>query len=177
MSIKSRLFILCLLPTVVIVALSVNLANDFKTRLYTYQLVSEKNETIALLAEFSSHLSIVLNQRLNGQSATKSITHAQQTMDAIAKTAHTAEHNHYGISHSTQASSYIEELRSLLQELTALDRNSTIEFGQLIYTVYHDFLAEVHSAESHAASLTVHKLDLVLSDLSWLYFGWNKRLG
>ncbi len=174
MSIKSRLFILCLLPTVVIVAFSVNLANDFKTRLYSYQLVSEKNETIALLAEFSNHLSIALNQRLNGQSAIKSITHAQQTMDAIATTAHTAEHNHYGISQSTLASSYIEELRSLLQELTTLDRNSTIELGQLIYTVYHDLLAEVHSAESYAASLTVHKLDLVLSDLSWLYF-WMEQ--
>ncbi|KLN65113.1 hybrid sensor histidine kinase/response regulator [Vibrio sp. VPAP30] len=174
MSIKSRLFILCLIPTLVIIAFSANLAKDFQDRLHSYQLVDEKNETITLLAEFSHHLYVALNQRLAGQNANASINRAQQTMALIAKTAHTSDHVHHGIQTPNQASSFIEELQYLLPELVNSDSASTIELGQLIYTIYHDLLVEVHSLESHGTSLSVHHLDLVLSDLSWLYF-WMER--
>lgn len=174
MSIKSRLFILCLIPTLAILAFSANLARDFQSRLHSYQLVGEKNDSISLLTEFSHHLYVAFNRRLNGQSANAAVTRAQQTMSMIAQTAHTSDHVHHGIQTSNQANSYIEELQYLLPELLTSDSASTIELGQLIYTIYHDLLVEIHSLESHEASPSIHSLDIVLSDLSWLYF-WMER--
>lgn len=174
MSIKSRLFILCLIPTLAILAFSANLAKDFQGRLHNYQLVGEKNDTISLLTEFSHHLYVAFNRRLNGQSANSAVMRAQQTMLIIAQTAHTSEHVHHGIQTSNHANSYIEELQYLLPELLSSDKASTIELGQLIYTIYHDLLVEIHRLESHEASPLIHSLDIVLSDLSWLYF-WMER--
>lgn len=174
MSIKSRLFILCLIPTLAILAFSANLAKDFQGRLHSYQLVGEKNDTISLLTEFSHHLYVAFNRRLNGQSANSAVMRAQQTMLIIAQTAHTSEHVHHGIQTSSHANSYIEELQYLLPELLSSDKASTIELGQLLYTIYHDLLVEIHRLESHEASPLIHSLDIVLSDLSWLYF-WMER--
>ncbi|EGA65516.1 hypothetical protein VIBR0546_14560 [Vibrio brasiliensis LMG 20546] len=174
MSIKSRLFILCLIPTLVIIAFSASLARDFQSRLHSYQLVNEKNSSIALLTEFSHHLSSALSKRLNGQSAATSIRMAQELLVHISQTAHTEKHDHHGQHTVSYTLSYIEELQQLIPEVESADPESTVEVGRLIYTVYHDLIMEIQSLTSHEASITIHNLDLVLSDLSWLYY-WMER--
>ncbi|MGY5612590.1 ATP-binding protein [Vibrio brasiliensis] len=174
MSIKTRLFILCLIPTLVIIAFSANQAKDFQGRLHSYQLVDEKNTTINLLTEFSNHLSTALNKRLNGQSASTSINMGQELLQLVAVTAHTENHDHHGKPTVNQALSYIEELQQLMPELESASPESTVEIGRLIYTVYHDLIMEVQSLASHNSSIAIHSLDLVLSDLSWLYY-WMER--
>ena len=174
MSIKTRLFILCLVPTLVILAFSAIQVKGFQNRLHSYKLVDEKNSAINLLTEFSSHLSMALNKRLNGQNATTSINLAQELLELVAVTAHTEKHVHHGIHVSNQALSFIEELQYLLPELESSDPESTVEIGRLIYTVYHDLIMEIQSLASHESSIAIHKLDLVLSDLSWLFY-WMER--
>lgn len=174
MSIKIRLLILCLIPTLVIIAFSANLARDFQGRLHSYQLVDEKNRSINHLTDFSHHLYSALHKRLSGQNATTSIKMMQELLVLVSQTAHTEKHDHHGKETANQTSSFIEELQHLIPELESSDPESTVEVGRLIYTVYHDLLMEIHSLTSHESSVTIHNLDLVLSDLSWLYY-WMER--
>lgn len=174
MSIKNRLLILCLIPTLVIVSFSTNVVRDFQNKLHSYQMVSEKADAISLLAEFSHHLYVALHKRLNGLNADEAISNAQQLMERVSQVAHTSDHVHHGKQSPTSAGSYIEELQYLLPEISESSHEATVEIGQLIYTVYHDLLVEVNGQESHEASIKIHHLDLVLSDLGWLYF-WMER--
>ena len=55
-SIKSRLLILCLIPTLVIVALSVHLVRQVQVKLHSNLVVSEKFESLKYLTQLTSHL-------------------------------------------------------------------------------------------------------------------------
>nr|WP_239424271.1 ATP-binding protein [Vibrio galatheae] len=137
--------------------------------------MSEKNETITLLAEFSHQIYVALNRRLNGQSARTAIDRAQLTLTLVADVAHKTTHIHHGIQTPNQAVSFIEELQFILPELLTSDTTATLEIGQLIYTIYHDLLVELRSLESTETSMSIQNLDLILSDLSWLYFWMEKE--
>lgn len=167
MSIKSRLLILCLLPTIVIILLSANLVNQLQGRLHSYQLVDEKNAAINLLAEFSKHSYSALSRQLNGQLSQTSIALATQALQQLTRLERERDRDSNTIS-------YIEELTQLFPELSMAGREETIELGRLIYTVYFDLYASVLSRDNINLSSEVHKLDLIISDLSWLHF-WMGR--
>ena len=155
MSIKSRLLILCLLPTIVIILLSANLVNQLQGRLHSYQLVDEKNAAINLLAEFSKHSYSALSRQLNGQLSQTSIALATQALQQLTRLERERDRDSNTIS-------YIEELTQLFPELSMAGREETIELGRLIYTVYFDLYASVLSRDNINLSSEVHKLDLTL---------------
>ncbi|MFB9215770.1 hybrid sensor histidine kinase/response regulator [Vibrio sinaloensis] len=167
MSIKSRLLILCLLPTIVIILLSANLVNQLQGRLHSYQLVDEKNAAINLLTEFSKHNYSALSRQLNGQQNQTYVALANQTLQQLLALEKISDREASSVS-------YIEELMQLFPELSKAGREETIELGRLIYTVYYDLYASVLSRDNINLSTDVHKLDLIISDLSWLHF-WMER--
>ncbi|MCG9677436.1 ATP-binding protein [Vibrio sp. Isolate24] len=173
-SIKSRLLILCLIPTLVIILFSANAVTRIQDRLHSYAVISEKNQTLRHLSAFSKYVYQALNHRMEGQNAALVLGMAQQSLNLAAEVAHTEEHVHHGIRDSNHTLSYIEELNELIPELATVSSDGSLELGRLIYTVLYDLYSDVQSIESHSAELKVHKLDLVLSDLSWLYF-WMEQ--
>jgi len=173
MSIKSRLLILCLIPTLVIILLSANLVSQIQGRLHSYVLIGEKNKFINLMTEFSQHSYLALSKQLNGQDS--------KTSAALSRSILSAMHSNQGQEQKQaphrlpdSTASYLEELAQLLPELKPSSPQETIELGRLFYTVLYDLYADVISLESQATSDDVHRLDLIISDLSWLHF-WMER--
>ncbi len=174
MSIKSRLLVLCLLPTIVIILLSANLVNQIQGRLHSYQLISDKNSSINLLMEFSHHNYSALTKRLRGKSGQTSIALANGTLELLSIN---EQRKREDLLHKHQqdiSESYIQELIQLFPELEHASPEETVELGRLIYTVFYDLYANVLSLEGTHTNNRVHQLDLILSDLSWLHF-WMER--
>lgn len=173
-SIKSRLFILCLLPTVVIVAFSATMVSDIHSRLHSYQYINSKNISMNLLSEFSDHTYLALTKSINGQSPKTSIALASRTLVTLNEVMlnDPLMLNNPGHLHTIQ--SYSEELQQLLAELEQASTAATVELGRLIHTVTHDLHAELFTISVLVDDGVVNRLDQVISDLSWLYL-WMGR--
>lgn len=118
MSIKSRLLILCLLPTIVIILLSANLVNQIQGRLHSYKLISDKNSSINLLMEFSHHSYSALSKRLNSQSGQTSIALASSTLKLLSEDERLKHGEGLHKYQQDMAASYIQELIQLFPELS-----------------------------------------------------------
>lgn len=173
-SIKSRLLILCLIPTLVIILFTANTVVHIQDRLHSYAVINEKNQTLRHLSAFSRYVYEALALRIEGQSAAIALGMAQQSLNSITSVTHAEEHVSGSVTQSNHTLSYIEELNDLLPELATVSSHGSLELGRLIYAVLYDLYSDVQSIESHSTELKVHKLDLVLSDLSWLYF-WMEQ--
>ncbi|KHA62360.1 histidine kinase [Vibrio variabilis] len=171
MSIKSRLLILCLLPTIVIVLLSANQVHQIQERLESYQVISEKNASINLLMEYSHHSYAALSKQLSGQDGQTSIALAQSSLDLLL-----AKQNKM-LSNKAErevSSSYVVELHQLITELNQASPQQTVELGRLIYDILYDLYSSILFTEGAHFNSRVHQLDIILSDLSWLHF-WMER--
>ncbi|MBN3495377.1 hybrid sensor histidine kinase/response regulator [Vibrio neptunius] len=173
-SIKSRLLILCLIPTLVILIFTVNTVTRIQERLYSYAVISEKNQTARHLSDFSRYVYEALAYRIRGESAVNALDMAQQSLNSATEAAHTSEHVHYGVNASNRTLSYIEKLNALLPQLKTVNSRESLALGRLIYAALYKLYNEVQSIENHNLERKVHQLDLVLSDLNWLYF-WMEQ--
>lgn len=174
MSIKSRLFVLCLIPTVVIIVFSANFVSDIQTRVHGYQLINHKNNAINLLSEFSNHTYSALTKSLQRQNRKISLAMANRSLSMInevvmADAIHAQEHIFV-----ENIESYIQELQQILVDLEQASIAETIELGRLVDTVLYEFHSELSSIRFHSGAEKVEQLDSVISDLSWLYF-WMGR--
>ncbi|MDN3685490.1 hypothetical protein QW180_25660 [Vibrio sinaloensis] len=123
------------------------------------------------LPNFSKHNYSALSRQLNGQQNQTYVALANQTLQQLLALEKISDREASSVS-------YIEELMQLFPELSKAGREETIELGRLIYTVYYDLYASVLSRDNINLSTDVHKLDLIISDLSWLhFFGWSAKLG
>ncbi len=173
MSIKSRLLILCLLPTIVIVLLSTNLVKQTQTRLDNYQLVSEKNHSIRLLTQFSQHLYTALGERLLGELSSPSLQIAQSKLDELSQIPFSSVDKAHQF--SPTITGYIYDLKQMLVKLEGSSQAESIAMGRPLYRLLYDLYASILSTESHDSSVRVHRLDIIISDLSWLYFWMEKE--
>lgn len=173
MSIKSRLLILCLLPTIVIILLSTNLVKQTQTRLDNYQLVSEKNHSIRLLTQFSQHLYTALGERLLGQPSGSSLQLAQSTLDELSQIPFSSVDKAHQF--SPTITGYIYDLKQMMVKLESSSQAESIAMGRPLYRLLYDLYASILSTESHESSVRVHRLDIIISDLSWLYFWMEKE--
>jgi len=174
MSIKSRLFVLCLIPTLVIIAFSANFVSDIQKRVHDYQLINDKNNAVNLLSEFSNHTYSALTKSLQRQSPKISIAMAERSLSMISDVAmtdaiHIQEHLFV-----ENIESYIQELQQILVELEDASIPATIELGRLVDTVLYEFQSELSSIQIHSGIGKAEQLDSVINGLSWLYF-WMGR--
>ena len=91
-SIKSRLLILCLIPTLVIILFTANTVVHIQDRLHSYAVITEKNQTLRHLSAFSRYVYEALALRIEGQSPAIALGMAQQSSNSITSVTHAEEH-------------------------------------------------------------------------------------
>ncbi|RSD31800.1 ATP-binding protein [Vibrio pectenicida] len=173
-SIKSRLLILCLIPTLVIGLLSVNLVKNIQDRLHSNLIIIEKVETLRYLSEFTGHLYQALSVRNDKKTRGNEQALAQKSISLVAQVAHTEEHIHHGIPESNAVLPHIQALSVLVSHIADTDGQERLFTGKKAYGELLALYIAVQSTESHDLDLTIHQLDMALSDLNWLYF-WMER--
>lgn len=173
-SIKNRLLILCLIPTLMIIVLSVNAVRDIQVKLHSNHVVMEKIESLIYLKQLTRYVSQMLdgsndkNTRNNGQIL------ALKSVNKVAQVAHTEKHNHHGFHGSNGTFANINSLLQLIPDTADLDDSERLNKGHDIYNALLSLYTSVQSIESHNLDLDIHQLELAMSDLNWLYF-WMER--
>ncbi|WP_367990127.1 ATP-binding protein [Vibrio sp. NTOU-M3] len=174
-SIKTRLLILCLLPALVIVGFSANSVIHIQNKLHSYTVIDEKAQSLYMLSELSKHIYDGLNKRLSGEDASSSLERSKRVISELKQTAHSVAHKHYGVVElESDITSGLEELGDIISELSEVTPEGSIELGRVLYEVLQDIYSDIQRVDSHNADVDIHKLDLVLSDLSWLHY-WMER--
>ncbi|WP_342669004.1 hypothetical protein [Vibrio sonorensis] len=173
-SIKSRLLVLCLVPTVVIIGFAVNSVIRIQEQLHSYTVIDEKARTLNLLSVLSGHIYQGVTKRVEGLPSQTSVSLATETIKRIEKVSHVQGHNHHSGEYNPQTLQHLEEIKELLPELNNASPQGTVEIARLMYEILYDIYFDIQKIESHDANVAIHKLDLVLSDLSWLYY-WMER--
>ncbi|MGF1695496.1 ATP-binding protein [Vibrio lamellibrachiae] len=176
LSIKLRLIVLCLVPLVIIIGFSYSSIGMIQGRLHSYTITTEKVESLELLSGISNKIYQLLTSKLQQDTATSAmkLKEIDSELDTLASIAHTGEHSHHGMQSSNLVILQIEDLKYLVQDLEQSANDEMIDLGNLIFEVVYELNSELHKANSHASSLSIHELELVFSDLNWFLF-WMQR--
>ena len=173
-SIKSRLLILCLIPTLVIAVLSVYVVKHVQVRLHSNLLVNEKVQSIKYLAQLTGQVYQALDPRNDQHTRTNSQRFAQKSISLISQVAHTEEHTHRGISDTNNTLAHIKNFNELISGIGDLDDKERLDKGSELYGALWALYMSILSMENHNLDLTTHHLELALTDLNWMYF-WMER--
>ncbi|MBU2899166.1 hybrid sensor histidine kinase/response regulator [Vibrio hepatarius] len=173
-SIKSRLLILCLIPTLLIGFLSVNLVKDIQGRLHSYLVINEKVETLRYLSEFTGHLYRTLSVKNDKSTRVDEQLLALRSIRLLAQVAHTEEHIHIGITESNDVLAHINALLALVPHIADTEGQERLVIGNKAYSELLALYLAVQSTERHDVDLPIYQLDMAMSDLNWLYF-WMER--
>ncbi len=174
LSIKTRLIVLSLIPATVIFGFSANFAFDIEQRLQQFLLIGQKAKMLESLSQFSSATYAAVKARLEGLPADDNIDLASAALtpirdlikqDAVLATGSEVKNN----------LQFVDDLASAINDIRLVDRSDLIDSVQLIYEQLNDANIEVQNMSGFATSEEIIKLDMVLSDLYWLYFWMEKE--
>lgn len=171
MSIKYRLLLLCLIPTIVIISLSTKLVRNIQEQVVSYEAMEIKHTTLHVLNEFSQHFFLLLEKRLQASNQQTALLLAKQSLSSLQQVL--IAHPKQSGSH-TRSMSYIHELEDLLQDVEHAELEDVVDIGRLTHTIIYDFYVDIHSADLESGNRELDKLDKVIGDLSWLYY-WMQQ--
>ncbi|MCK6264574.1 response regulator [Vibrio sp. ZSDE26] len=176
-SIKIRLIVLCLVPLIIILGFSYSSIGLIQHRLHSYTLTTEKIESLELLTKVSNQIYQLLSSTLYSDDASLNRLYSDidSSLNKLATTAHTSEHDHHGVESGNLIIFQIEDLKYLIHDLKKVDKGEIVDLGNLIFEVIYELNSEIHKSESHASSIDIHKLELVFSDLNWFVFWMQKE--
>lgn len=171
-SIKSRLLVLCLLPTLVILLFCANSVIRIQERLESYTVINVKAEHLRHLSALSNQLYFALSKRLKNDSVKQEIHQSLLQLDqtlALVSAQHQLRPERRRV-----MTEQIMELKGVLPELEFASYTSTIELGRLMFSSLETLFLTVQQIENYHADRSIQKAEVVLSDLSWLHF-WMER--
>ncbi|MCG7489834.1 ATP-binding protein [Vibrio sp. Of14-4] len=173
-SIRSRLLTLCLIPTLVIVALSVHLVRQVQVKLHSNLVVSEKVESLKYLTQLTSHLHQALDQSNDMHTRANGELLAKNSINTLYQVAHTEANTHHGVSDSNNTLSHIQNLDELISGIVDLDGRERLDKGREIYSALLTLYNAVLSMDVHDLDVRTQQLELALTDLNWMYF-WMEQ--
>ncbi|MFB9136205.1 ATP-binding protein [Vibrio olivae] len=174
LSIKTRLMLLCLIPAVVIIGFSGNLAFTVGERLHQFELISAKARLLGGLSQFAGETHETLNRQLVGEGIQQQMATTQAKLSALQTVLRSSK----GVIDDERYERLFLDIQSLentLNELHGVKSNEVIEVGQFFNEQIYDTYIDVHHLSGIATSKEVNRLDLQLSNLYWLYFWMEKE--
>ncbi len=178
-SIKARLFLLCLIPTLVILAVAWRLFLPFESRLDTYHVLNQKigaiNQVTTSSALFYTLLSVQLRSENSEDSRPQLKQELAESLDKIVLDTGSTN-SHFGSkSNRTLIENRVLDLHHLLDELPSASQSETLELGHQVFNLLYEVMADLQKTNSFLAPVDIHTLDLVYSDLHWFAFWVQKE--
>ncbi|MGB6291656.1 MAG: ATP-binding protein [Vibrio anguillarum] len=178
-SIKARLFLLCLIPTLVILAVAWRLFLPFESRLDTYHVLNQKIGAINQVTTSSALFYTFLSTKLRSENSEDSRPQLKQelagSLDKIVLDTGSTN-SHFGSkSNRTLIENRVLDLHHLLDELPSASQSETLELSRQVFNLLYEVMAELQKTNSFLAPVDIHTLDLVYSDLHWFAFWVQKE--
>ncbi|WP_047042241.1 ATP-binding protein [Vibrio mexicanus] len=176
LSIKQRLVILCLVPLLAIVGFSTFYALEMHHRLSALDTLQNKVTAEQDIASMIEQLYNISSLTVKAESIDDALTDFKQdilTFSSKIELESISHHHGDGLNQSLMMN-----LANLMKAVDSLGVGQSVQSMMFELNRANDILLQItsdlHQIESHTASVKVHRLELMLKDLHWLYF-WMKR--
>ncbi|OXX40106.1 hybrid sensor histidine kinase/response regulator, partial [Vibrio sp. V17_P4S1T151] len=162
-SIKARLFLLCLIPTLVILAVAWRLFLPFESRLDTYHVLNQKIGAINQVTTSSALFYTLLSAQLRSENSEDSRPQLKQelaeSLDKIVLDTGSTN-SHFGSkSNRTLIENRVLDLHHLLDELPSASQSETLELGRQVFNLLYEVMADLQKTNSFLAPVDIHTLD------------------
>lgn len=176
LSIKQRLVILCLVPLLAIVGFSTFYALEMHHRLSAINTLQAKVSIEKQIVSMVKQLYDISSLSVQEQSIEQPLGNLKQDILALSN-----QINLQPVSHHADDSldeSLAMNVANLSTAVDSINDNQSVQSKMLGLNRAHDILfqltTDLNQIESYTASNKIHRLELMMKDIHWLYF-WMKR--
>lgn len=176
--IKKRLLLTCLLSGVVIVCFSAYLTKQIHERLNVYFTTLDKTQALVSLTQLNKQLYQVLTDQLHGRLSNKTVQHVEATILQLKR----SFDREYEMDKANGESSLgyrttmlLDELTSLLHEMSQSEGNDLFLVGNQMFDVLYDFNASVRGQGELLTDVHLRDSAYILNNLRWLNYWMEKE--
>jgi signal transduction histidine kinase/CheY-like chemotaxis protein len=180
LSIKTRLILLCVVPSVVIIAGALAIFNHLSERLESYNSVSYKVANLQHLTDLTHQLYSISNHFRTNNPVDAEITHFDATALSTLKSIQIRANENYGQFgehhqfHLDIVKNNLADLAKLVSETKALAPDELAPNILLGYDLIYEIIVEVQKNSTYQMPDSVSKLNTSFNQLSWFLY-WVER--